>query len=247
MMIGIRYATRSDTGLLRDGNEDSAYASPHVLAVADGMGGHAAGEIASAAVIDELRALDVEVPEDQLVATLERTVQRANEKIHAMVEADPSLQGMGTTLTAMLWSGSQLATVQIGDSRAYLLRDGVLYQITRDQTLVQALLDDGKISQEQVATYPYRSMLLQALDGRAELTPDLQLHGTLVGDRYLLCSDGLWDVVTPEMIHKTLTGVTDAEQAVADLIDAANAGGGPDNITCVLADVINLDDQEPHR
>ncbi|MFB9834567.1 PP2C family protein-serine/threonine phosphatase [Actinoallomurus acaciae] len=244
MKIGIRYATRSDVGLLRDGNEDSAYAGPHVLAVADGMGGHAAGEIASAAVIEELRALDVEVPQDRLIATLDQAVRRGNQKVRDMVEADPALHGMGTTLTAMLWSGSQLAIVQIGDSRAYLLRDGILYQITHDQTLVQALLDDGKIGQDQVATYPYRSMLLQALDGRSTLTPDLQLHSAVIGDRYLLCSDGLWDVVTPEMIHKALSGTADPEQVVADLIDAANAGGGPDNITCVLADVIDLDEHD---
>jgi PPM family protein phosphatase len=244
MMIGIRYATRSDVGMLREGNEDSAYAGPHVLAVADGMGGHAAGEVASATVIEELRALDVEVPQDRLIATLEQAVRQANQRVHSMVETDSSLRGMGTTLTAMLWSGSQLAIVQIGDSRAYLLRDGSLYQITHDQTLVQTLLDDGRISQEQVATSPYRSMLLQALDGRDQLTPDLQLRNALVGDRYLLCSDGLWDVVAPDMIHKTLTGITDPEQVVAHLVDAANAGGGPDNITCVLADVIDLNNQE---
>ncbi|GLY79670.1 PP2C family protein-serine/threonine phosphatase [Actinoallomurus iriomotensis] len=232
--------------MLRDGNEDSAYAGPHVLAVADGMGGHNAGEVASAAVIEELRALDTDVPQDRLLSMLEQAVRRANQKVHDLVEADSSLQGMGTTLTAMLWSGSRLALVQIGDSRAYLVRDDVLYQITHDQTLVQTLLDDGKISQDQVATHPYRSMLLQALDGRAELTPDLQLHSALVGDRYLLCSDGLWDVVGPEAIHKILTSVTDPEHAVGNLTDAANAGGGPDNITCVIADVIDLDEHESH-
>src|SRR5262249_23623239 len=129
MTIGIRYATRSDVGMLREGNEDSAYAGLRVLAVADGMGGHTAGEIASATVIEELSALDVEIPPDQLLTTLEQAVNRANQKVHGMAEADPSLQGMGTTLTAMLWSGSRLALVQVGDSRAYLLRDGDLFQI----------------------------------------------------------------------------------------------------------------------
>ncbi|WP_433190479.1 PP2C family protein-serine/threonine phosphatase [Actinoallomurus sp. CA-150999] len=239
MTIGIRYATRSDVGMLREGNEDSAYAGLRVLAVADGMGGHTAGEIASATVIEELSALDVEIPPDQLLTTLEQAVNRANQKVHGLAEADPSLQGMGTTLTAMLWSGSRLALVQVGDSRAYLLRDGDLFQITHDQTLVQALLDDGKINQEQATTHPYRSMLLQALDGRAGITPDLQSRSALVGDRYLLCSDGLWSVVTAEAIHKALTGITDPEEVVGNLIAAANAGGGPDNITCIVADVVD--------
>ncbi|MCO6009133.1 protein phosphatase 2C domain-containing protein [Actinoallomurus purpureus] len=244
MTIGIRYATRSDVGMLREENEDSAYAGRRVLAVADGMGGHAAGEIASAAVIEELRAVDVDVPEDELVATLEEAVRRANQKVHGLVEADPSLQGMGTTLTAMLWSGSRLALVQIGDSRAYLLRDGDLYQITHDQTLVQTLLDDGKINEEEAATHPFRSMLLQALDGRSDIAPDLQLRSALVGDRYLLCSDGLWDVVTPEAIHKALAGITNPDQVVGDLVEAANAGGGPDNITCIVADVVDLGEHD---
>src|SRR5882757_1726740 len=124
MTMGIRFATRSDVGMLRDGNEDSAYASSRLLAVADGMGGHTGGEIASAAAIGALKSLDIDVPGDELVATLEEAVRRANDTVQGIVESNPSLQGMGTTLTAMLWSGSKLAVVQIGDSRAYLLRNG---------------------------------------------------------------------------------------------------------------------------
>ncbi|MCW2918520.1 MAG: protein serine/threonine phosphatase [Actinomycetia bacterium] len=243
MTMGIRFATRSDVGMLRDGNEDSAYASSRLLAVADGMGGHTGGEIASAAAIGALKSLDIDVPEDELVATLEEAVRRANDTVHGIVESNPSLQGMGTTLTAMLWSGSKLAVVQVGDSRAYLLRSGDLFQITHDQTLVQQLLDDGKISEDHAASHPYRSLLLQALDGRTQVTPNLQLREALLGDRYLLCSDGLWSMVTPEAIHHALSTIADAEQVVPHLIDLANASGGPDNITCVVADVIELDAQ----
>ncbi|MCW2887501.1 MAG: family protein phosphatase [Streptosporangiaceae bacterium] len=240
MTMGIRFATRSDVGLLRDGNEDSAYAGSRLLAVADGMGGHTGGEIASAAVIEELKRLDIDVAEDELLATLGAAVRRANDTVHAIVQSDPSLQGMGTTLTAMLWSGSKLAVVQVGDSRAYLLRNGDLFQITHDQTLVQQLLDDGKISEDHVASHPFRSLLLQALDGRTQVTPDLQLREALLGDRYLLCSDGLWSMVTPEAIHHALSTIADPEQVVPHLIDLANAGGGRDNITCVVADVVDL-------
>ncbi|SEG75750.1 protein phosphatase [Thermomonospora echinospora] len=240
MTIGIRYAARSDVGMLREGNEDSAYAGAHLLAVADGMGGHVGGEIASAAAIGELRKLDTDLPASELLAALEHTVRAANDKLHRIVESDPALQGMGTTLTAMLWSGSQVALVHIGDSRAYLLRDGSLFQITHDHTLVQSLVDEGRISPDEAASHPQRSLLLRALDGRGEVDPDLSLREAKVGDRYLLCSDGLSGVVTAETIFQVLTDYQDLEQAVRQLIDLANRGGGPDNITCVVADVIEL-------
>ncbi|MBA9002223.1 PP2C family protein-serine/threonine phosphatase [Thermomonospora cellulosilytica] len=240
MTIGIRYAARSDVGMLREGNEDSAYAGAHLLAVADGMGGHVGGEIASAAAIGELRKLDTDLPAGELLAALEHTVKAANDKLSRIVESDPALQGMGTTLTAMLWSGSQVALVHIGDSRAYLLRDGSLFQITHDHTLVQSLVDEGRISPDEAASHPQRSLLLRALDGRGEVDPDLSLREAKVGDRYLLCSDGLSGVVTAETIFQVLTEYADPEQAVRQLIDLANRGGGPDNITCVVADVIEL-------
>jgi protein phosphatase len=143
---------------------------------------------------------------------------------------------MGTTLTAMLWSGTQFALVQIGDSRAYLLRDGELIQITHDQTVVQALVDAGRITAEEALSHPQRSLILQALDG-GTLVPDIQLREAQLGDRYLLCSDGLYAVVGAETIHEVLGSVPEPEQAVGKLIDLANQGGGPDNITCVVADV----------
>ncbi|MFI0410210.1 Stp1/IreP family PP2C-type Ser/Thr phosphatase [Actinomadura sp. 3N508] len=245
MTLGIRYAARSDVGMLREGNEDSAYAGAHLLAVADGMGGHVGGEIASAAAIEALRALDKDLPATELLAALEHTVRAANDNLHRIVESDPALQGMGTTLTAMLWAGNQVALVHIGDSRAYLLRDGSLFQITHDHTLVQSLVDEGRISPDEAASHPQRSLLLRALDGRGEVDPDLSLREAQVGDRYLLCSDGLSGVVTAETIFQVLTDVDDPEQAVRQLIDLANRGGGPDNITCVVADVVNLERQPP--
>ncbi len=245
MTLGIRYAARSDVGMLREGNEDSAYAGAHLLAVADGMGGHVGGEIASAAAIEALRPLDKDLPASELLAALEHTVKAANDNLHRIVESDPALQGMGTTLTAMLWAGNQVALVHIGDSRAYLLRDGSLFQITHDHTLVQSLVDEGRISPDEAASHPQRSLLLRALDGRGEVDPDLSLREAQVGDRYLLCSDGLSGVVTAETIFQVLTDVDDPEQAVRQLIDLANRGGGPDNITCVVADVIDLDRHPP--
>jgi protein phosphatase len=231
--------------MLREGNEDSAYAGTRLLAVADGMGGHVGGEIASAAAIDALRRLDADVPAAELLGALEHAVKQANENLHRIVEGDPKLQGMGTTLTAMLWSGGQIALVHIGDSRAYLLRNGELFQITHDHTLVQSLVDEGRISMDEAAVHPQRSLLLRALDGRGEVDPDLSLREARVGDRYLLCSDGLSGVVSAETIHQVLSGVGDPEQAVRQLIDLANRGGGPDNITCVVADVVDLSQQQP--
>ncbi|WP_432928097.1 Stp1/IreP family PP2C-type Ser/Thr phosphatase [Microbispora sp. CA-135349] len=245
MTIALRYAARSDVGLLREGNEDSAYASGRLLAVADGMGGHAHGEVASSVAIAALSSLDRDASGGDLLSAIEAAVRDANHQLHAMVARDPSLKGMGTTLTAMLWSGSRFALVHVGDSRAYLLRNGELYQITHDHTLVQSLVDDGRITQEEAANHPQRSILLRALDGSGEVDPDLQDREAQVGDRYLLCSDGLSTVVSAETLHHTLTTLDDPEDVVRQLIDLANRGGGPDNITCVVADVIEVDDLQP--
>jgi protein phosphatase len=242
MTIALRYAARSDVGLLREGNEDSAYASGRLLAVADGMGGHAHGEVASSVAIAAMASLEEAQQGGDLLNTIEAAVRDANRRLHEMVGRDPSLKGMGTTLTAMLWHGTQVALVHVGDSRAYLLRRGELYQITHDHTLVQQLVDDGRITPEEAATHPQRSILLRALDGSGEVDPDLTLREAQVGDRYLLCSDGLSGVVSAETLHATLTNIDDPEEVVRQLIDLANRGGGPDNITCVLADVLEITD-----
>jgi serine/threonine protein phosphatase PrpC len=235
--LAVRYAVRSDIGLRREGNEDAAYAGARLLAVADGLGGHAGGEVASAAAIDALRPLDTEVPAGELLNALDHAVRRASSTLRDLVQADPSLAGMGTTLTALLWSGSQLGLVHIGDSRAYLARDGEVFQITHDHRLVQSLLDEGKLTADEAASHPQAQMLLRALGG-SNSEPDLQLREARPGDRYLLCSDGLHDVVPAESIKQVLCTVDDPDQAARDLIALAIEGGGPDNITCIVADVV---------
>ena len=239
MTLALRFAVRSDVGLLREGNEDSAYAGPHLLAVADGMGGHAAGEVASAATITTIAPLDAEDPGPDLVGALADAVATANLRLQELIISDPAIEGMGTTLTALLWSEGYAALCHIGDSRAYLLRDGQFIQITHDHTLVQSLVDEGKITEDDVATHPHRSLLLRALDGRTIAEPDLAPLETYPDDRYLLCSDGLSGVVTEQTLHQTLASVRDPDKAALRLVELAIKGGGPDNITCIVADVID--------
>jgi protein phosphatase len=241
MTFALHYALRSDVGLLREGNEDSAYAGPRLLAIADGMGGHAAGEVASAVAISAISPLDRQnlTDGDDMLDALAGAVARARDTLHDMTLSDPSTEGMGTTLTALLWAGAQVAVCHIGDSRAYLLRDGDLYQITRDHTLIQSLVDEGRLSPAAAANHPQRSLIMRALQGSTDVEPDLAMHEALLGDRYLLCSDGLTDVVGDEAVHGVLSSVADAEQAVGKLIAIALNNGGPDNITCIVADVVD--------
>ncbi len=240
MTLALKYAVRSDVGLLREGNEDSAYAGPHLLAVADGMGGHAAGEVASAATITTISVLDGERLGGDLVSALEDAVARANLRLQELIISDPAIEGMGTTLTALLWADGYAAICHIGDSRAYLLRDGQFVQITHDHTLVQSLVDEGKITEDDIATHPHRSLLLRALDGRTIAEPDLNTIETVPGDRFLLCSDGLSGVVTEQTLHQTLQSVPDLDKAALQLVELAIRGGGPDNITCIVADVLDM-------
>jgi len=239
MTLVLRYAVRSDVGLLREGNEDSAYAGPRLLAVADGMGGHAAGEVASSLTIASMAKLDSEPPGGDMLAELSSAVAAANTRLQEMIVANPAVEGMGTTLTALFWSDGHAAVCHIGDSRGYLLREGELYQITHDHTLVQSLVDEGRISADDVSTHPQRSLLLRALDGRSIAEPDLSVHDSQAGDRYLLCSDGLSGVVGDETLRDTLAAVEDPEAVTRQLIELALQGGGPDNITCIVADVVD--------
>lgn len=242
MTIALRYTVRSDVGLLREGNEDSAYAGPHLLAIADGMGGHAAGEVASAVAIQTLAPLDAAAIEcDDMLPALGTAIADANSALRHITEVDPATEGMGTTLTALLWSGDEVALCHIGDSRAYLLRDGTLQQITHDHTLVQSLVDEGRLTPEAAASHPQRSLVLRALQSSIPADPDLEMLKARVGDRFLLCSDGLTDVVSDETLQMTLQQLTDLDAAVEQLVDLAIRSGGPDNITCVLADVIDTD------
>jgi PPM family protein phosphatase len=241
MTLALHYALRSDVGLLREGNEDSAYAGPRLLAIADGMGGHAAGEVASAVAISAIAPLDEQhlTDDDAMLDALAAAVAAARNTLHDMSLSDPAVEGMGTTLTALLWAGAHVAVCHIGDSRAYLLRDGDLYQITRDHTLIQSLVDEGRLSPAAAANHPQRSLIMRALQGSTDADPDLAMHEALLGDRYLLCSDGLTDVVADEAVHGILSTVPDADQAVNQLIALAIRNGGPDNITCIVADVVD--------
>ena len=240
MSLSLRFAAGSHKGMIREGNEDSGYAGPRLLAIADGMGGQAAGEVASSEVISTLVQLDDDVPGSDILTSLGTAVQRANEQLRMMVEEDPQLEGMGTTLTALLWTGQRLGLVHVGDSRAYLLRDGVLTQITQDHTWVQRLVDEGRITAEEAETHPQRSLLMRALDGRGQVEPDLSIREVRAGDRYLICSDGLSGPVSHQTLEETLGSYYAPQQTVQELIQLALRGGGPDNITCIVADVIEV-------
>ncbi|MFI7213220.1 PP2C family protein-serine/threonine phosphatase [Micromonospora maritima] len=240
MTLTLRYAAHSDRGLIRDGNQDSVYAGPRLLAVADGMGGMAAGDVASNIVIGAMAPLDEDVPGDALVDALRSAVGTANQQLRDTVDANPQLEGMGTTLTATLFSGSKLGMVHIGDSRAYLLRNGEFAQITKDDTYVQMLVDEGRISAEEASSHPQRSLLTRALDGR-DIDPEYSVRQVLPGDRYLICSDGLSGVVSADTIGDTMREYTDPQQCVERLVQLALRGGGPDNITVIIADATDHD------
>ncbi|WP_029430681.1 PP2C family serine/threonine-protein phosphatase [Blastococcus sp. URHD0036] len=239
MTLALRYAARSDRGLVRGNNQDSVYAGPRLLAVADGMGGHAAGDVASKVVIAALEHLDEDAPPSDMLEAMRAAVFDGSEHLREVIRESPQLEGMGTTLTAILFAGGRLALCHVGDSRAYLLRDGELSQITHDDTFVQTLIDDGRITQEEANHHPQRSLLLRALNGQ-DVDPELSMREARAGDRYLLCSDGLSGVVSEETIATTLAD-PDPQSCADRLIELALRSGGPDNITVIVADVIEDD------
>jgi protein phosphatase len=232
----LRYAARSDRGLIRANNQDSVYAGPRLLAVADGMGGHAAGDVASKVVIAALEHLDDDAPSGDMLQALRQAVFEGSEHLREVIRESPELEGMGTTLTAILFAGGRLALCHVGDSRAYLVRDGQLAQITHDDTFVQTLIDDGRITAEEANSHPQRSLLLRALNGQ-EVEPDLSMREARAGDRYLLCSDGLSGVVSEETLAEALKD-PDPQSTADRLIELALRSGGPDNITVIVADVV---------
>ncbi|WP_236790280.1 PP2C family serine/threonine-protein phosphatase [Amycolatopsis sp. GM8] len=239
MTLVLRYAARSDRGLVRSSNQDSVYAGPRLLALADGMGGHAAGEVASKVVIASLASLDDDEPGDDLLSQLREAVSGGNAAISELVANDPDLDGMGTTLTAMLFSGSRLGMVHVGDSRAYLNRNGQFAQITRDDSFVNELLEQGRITADQAATHPQRSLLLKALTGH-EVEPSLTVREARAGDRYLLCSDGLSGMVSDETLAEAIQ-IPDPQACADRMIELALKGGGTDNVTVIVADVVDVD------
>jgi PPM family protein phosphatase len=225
--ITVRAAAVSETGLVRLDNEDSAYSGRWLYAVADGMGGHASGELASAAVIRTLRAADAETDPGSLLAVLGQAVAEANAEVARVAAEDPARRGMGTTLTALLRSGDRAALVNIGDSRAFRLRDGHLRQLTEDHVMAKLVSNAG----------PLGPVLSRYLDGRPDRSPDLSIRDLRPGDRYLLCSDGLSPVVGMRAIREALASAADPELAADQLAGLAEAEGAPDNVSIVVIDV----------
>ena len=242
MSIALRYAARSDVGLVRSNNQDSGYAGSHLLVVADGMGGHAGGDVASSVAIGRLAQLDSETPASDIVATLEESVLEANQEILRRARDEPQLRGLGTTITALLRAEGKFALAHIGDSRAYLLRAEETTQITKDHTFVQRLLDEGRLTEDEAERHPQRSVLMRVLgDVDADPELDLSLRPAHPGDRWMLCSDGLSGLVSLDTIDATLKEIEDPGECAEALIQLALKGGGPDNITCIIADVVDLD------
>ena len=243
MSTALRYAARSDVGLVRSNNQDSGYAGSHLLVVADGMGGHAGGDVASSVAIGRLARLDSETPASDIVATLEESVLEANQEILRRARDEPQLRGLGTTITALLRAEGKFALAHIGDSRAYLLREEETVQVTKDHTFVQRLLDEGRLTEEEAERHPQRSVLLRVLgDVDADPELDLSLRPAHPGDRWMLCSDGLSGLVSLDTIDATLKDVADPGECADALVQLALKGGGPDNITCIVADVVDLED-----
>jgi protein phosphatase len=234
-----RYAARSEIGRVRRNNEDAGYASRNLLIVADGMGGHEAGELASAATVASVVAATAESSAaDEVLALLADAVITSGEHIADVVASNRDLTGMGTTLTAIALRGDRIAIAHVGDSRAYVYSDGQLQQMTKDHTFVQTLVDSGEITKEQAAVHPRRNLMMRAIDGIHAVDVDLSIREAHLGDRFLVCSDGLCGVIDEAAIAACLEA-DDLTHAVTQLIDAAMRSGGPDNITVVVADVVN--------
>jgi len=246
MTTTVRSAAGSDIGCRRSGNQDSAYTSARLLAVADGMGGHAHGEVASSLAIQVIADADarlggVDLHAVDLLETLRAAVDEASQRLTDAADGDPALRGTGTTLVALLLDGTRVGVAHIGDSRAYLLRDGALTQLTHDHTLVQSLVDEGRITADEAADHPRRSVLVRTLQEGNPAEPDLFPVDGRVGDRFLVCSDGVTGVLTDDELVDVLRGLADPADAVERIIELARDGGGPDNITCVVADLVEGD------
>ena len=244
MSVQFHYAARSDVGLVRGNNQDSGYAGPRLLVLADGMGGPAGGDIASSVTVAHLAPLDDDVPPtDDLLLLLRGSIESAHDELMERSKQDPDLAGLGTTCIAILRSGNKLGMVHIGDSRAYLLREGQLTQVTVDHTYVQHLVDTGRITPEDAEVHPNRNMILRALgDTAGELILDESIREARPGDRWLLCSDGLSGMVAAETIEETLNGIPDPGACADQLVELALRGGGTDNITVIVSDIVGTAD-----
>ncbi len=249
MAFSLEISAHSEIGLVRNNNQDSAYTSPHLIVVADGMGGAAAGDLASSVAIRELQRADAQnldtegepLVGDRMLEALSGALAKANDALADLVEWDHSLEGMGTTVCGAMFDGERYGICHIGDSRGYLLRDGELTRLTRDHSWVQSLIDDGKITPEEAAHHPHRSLLLKVLNGQPVHTPDFTLVEAQLGDRLLFCSDGLCGMVDDDVIDRLLSSDKSLDGIVASLTQAAHQTGGLDNITLIVADVVAYD------
>lgn len=242
---GFATTARSVVGLVRSGNEDSALIHPYLIAVADGMGGHAGGEVASALAVKKLSELvpileTGDVDNDSIEDLLLNTLQEIDSEIGRVANQNDDLTGMGTTLSALMMYGGELdkkvALLHVGDSRCYRLRGNTLMQISHDHTVLQELLDQGSVSTEEAHEHPQRSFLTQALMGDGPLSPVLMIYQTNPKDRFLVCSDGLSGVLSEKEIKNGLK-IRNRDQALTHLLDAAYSAGAPDNVTVILADI----------
>jgi PPM family protein phosphatase len=232
----LRFAVRSDRGL-RENNEDAAYANERVLALADGMGGHPAGDVAASLVIRPFARLQEDDPSGDVVDLLRSATLTGDDAIAAHVAANPRVDGMGTTLTAVLLGGDRLGLLHVGDSRAYLFREGVLYQLTHDDTLVQSLVERGFLSPDEARLHSQRNVVLRSLRGR-ETRFSLANFGVKEHDRLLLCSDGISDVLAEDDMTAVVGGGDDLERCAEHLVALALQGGTVDNVTCIVAEIV---------
>jgi len=236
MTFRLRYAAISDVGRVRKDNQDSGYVGPWMLAVCDGVGGAARGDLASATAIGQLRKLDTQ-PSDDMVSQVAGALHRANDRIAELVDDDPTLSGTSTTATMALFDGEKLTFGHVGDSRAYLFRDGHIRQVTKDHTFVQSLIDEGRITEEESRTHPHRNLILKAIDGVHDIDADLFDLEIQQGDRLLFCSDGASGVLDDGRLADVLSMGT-PDYATVELVRASLEAGSSDNVTCLVADVV---------
>lgn len=234
------FGSRTDVGCIRDHNEDSLVVTPPLFAVADGMGGHAAGEVASEIAI---QILAEQAPKHPNAEALGRAVEAANQEVIAATAQGRGRAGMGTTLTAAMLENERLVIAQVGDSRAYLLHNGKLQQLTRDHSLMADMIDAGQLTPEEARVHPNRSIITRALGSNPHMRPDLFELNVHTGDRLLLCSDGLSTMLEDNQIEQILNRGSDPQRTAAQLVDEAVAAGGYDNVTVIVVDVTGFAEQ----
>jgi serine/threonine protein phosphatase PrpC len=247
--VQVRAASLTDVGRVRELNEDACFAGQHVFAVADGLGGHRAGEVASDLALASVRALD-EADARSAAKGIADAVRKGNRAVHDRSEKDESLQGMGTTMTAVVISGDTAFIAHVGDSRCYLIRGGTISQLSRDHTLVARMVSEGRLTPEQAEAHPQRSVLTRALGADRDVDVDESRITVMDGDRLLLCSDGLTGMLSNDEIRDYVSGGADLDEICRRLVDAANERGGLDNITVVLIDIAGAPGaaaRKPHR